>query len=125
MLTQAAGAARRCPGRYFAELEVALLLCMLLSRFKFELLGPAPAGAKPGSGVRQDQQRVYGSSNSSSNSSRRSREPVNGDAAGAPGGTSKGGAPGDPHGLLPPLDLRRLVGLKVPAGPCWVRFERR
>ena len=27
---------------------------------------------------------------------------------------------GDPDGLLPPCDLTRLVGVKVPRGPCWV-----
>jgi 24-hydroxycholesterol 7alpha-hydroxylase len=33
--------------------------------------------------------------------------------------------PGDPHGLLPAPDVRRLVGVKVPDGPCWVRIRQR
>jgi cytochrome P450 len=33
--------------------------------------------------------------------------------------------PGDPHGLLPKPDVRRLVGIKVPDGPCWVRVRQR
>ncbi|GLI64265.1 hypothetical protein VaNZ11_007480 [Volvox africanus] len=31
---------------------------------------------------------------------------------------------GDPAGLLPPCDLRRLVGTKVPKKPCWVQLGR-
>ncbi|GLC34215.1 hypothetical protein PLESTB_001610000 [Pleodorina starrii] len=31
---------------------------------------------------------------------------------------------GDPAGLLPPCDLRRLVGVKVPRKPCWVQLGR-
>jgi len=33
--------------------------------------------------------------------------------------------PGDPQGLLPAPDVRRLVGMKVPDGPCWVRIRQR
>jgi 24-hydroxycholesterol 7alpha-hydroxylase len=41
-------------------------------------------------------------------------------------GKSGGGvSPGDPHGLLPKPDVRRLVGIKVPEGPCWVRIRHR
>ncbi|KXZ53780.1 hypothetical protein GPECTOR_6g698 [Gonium pectorale] len=31
---------------------------------------------------------------------------------------------GDPSGLLPPCDIRRLVGVKVPKKPCWVQLGR-
>lgn len=34
-------------------------------------------------------------------------------------------APGDPHGLLPLPDVTKLVGIKVPKGPCWVKVRRR
>ena len=33
--------------------------------------------------------------------------------------------PGDPQSLLPPPDLRRLVGIKVPVGPCVVECTSR
>ena len=47
-----------------------------------------------------------------------------------PGGGSAAGkqaetAPGDPAGLLPPPNLCKLVGIKVPLGPCWVEYQRR
>lgn len=66
----------RCPGRYFAEAEVALVVGMILLS--------TPALALHG------QQRVW-----------------------------EGGM-GDPQGLLPAPDFRRLVGIKVPTAPCWV-----
>lgn len=86
----------RCPGRYFAEAELALIASLLLLLFDWRLL-PRQSGAA-------------------------------GAAAAAPGsGTSAAtpAAPGDPAGLLPPPDLRKLVGIKVPAGPCWVEYQRR
>jgi hypothetical protein len=105
---------------------VALLLGMLLSRYNFELLSClAVADAGPGGpegGQLSQQQRTNGSC---------ACDDVAGSLKGAKealGLRSRAGgstAPGDPSGLLPPLDLRRLVGLKVPAGPCWVRFTRR
>ncbi len=51
------------------------------------------------------------------------------EGAPAPGSSAAGALsaapPGDPSGLLPPPDLRKLVGIKVPAGPCWVQCSRR
>ena len=81
--------ARRCPGRFFAESELALLASLLLLLFDFTLL------------------------------------PREGGGGGEGGGGEGGGAPGDPAGLLPPPDLRKLVGIKVPAGPCWAAFQQR
>lgn len=65
----------RCPGRYLAEAEVALVLGVLLR-------------ARPGLRL-------------------------------APGPRWAGGM-GDPHGRLPPPDLTKMVGMKVPAGACRV-----
>ena len=41
------------------------------------------------------------------------------------GGGAGGAPPGDPDRGLPPPDLGRLVGIKGPAGPCWVQVARR
>ena len=106
----------RCPGRHFAEVEVGLLLGLLLTRFKFCLVGAGPCGGDS-------------SSTSSSGVFGKDRATNGSDAPG--GGSTQEGLkcsgrwPGDPQGLLPPCDMTRLVGLKVPARPCWVRFERR
>lgn len=96
----------RCPGRYFAELEVGLLLGLLLTKFDFTLrstTGSAGGGA--------------------------AARPAPASTAAAHGGSVCGSvcssAPSDPGGLLPPPELKKLVGLKVPSGPCWVRFARR
>lgn len=85
----------RCPGRYFAEAELALVAATLLLVYDLRLLPPQAA------------------------------EPAGTRAAAAAAALDAAGVPGDPSGLLPPPDLRRLVGIKVPAGPCWVQFERR
>lgn len=37
-------------------------------------------------------------------------------------GGRRAGAHGSSSPLLPPCDHLRLVGIKVPAGPCWVRL---
>ena len=89
----------RCPGRYFAEAELALAAATLLLLFDFRLL-PREAAAAPGAGLATAAA-----------------------AAAAPGAGAA--APGDPAGLLPPPDLRKLVGIKVPRRPCWVEFQRR
>jgi hypothetical protein len=90
------GGRYRCPGRFFAEAELALVTSLLLLLFDWQLL---PRG---------------GDGNSPSSTEQGPRSPA-----------SKQGYPGDPGGLLPPPDLRKLVGIKVPAGPCWVQYQRR
>lgn len=82
---------RRCPGRYFAEAELALIASTLLLLYDWHLLPCKAEGGKAAAG----------------------------------GGEVGKGAPGDPDGRLPMPDLLKLVGVKVPAGPCWVQFERR
>lgn len=97
----------RCPGRYFAEAELALAAATLLLLFDLRLLlreAADPAGADAGAAA--------GAAGG-------------GRAAAAAAGGGVGTAPGDPAGLLPPPDLTRLVGVKVPAGACWVQYQRR
>lgn len=96
------GGTYRCPGRNFAEAELALAASLLLLLFELELLprdGEGPGGA----------------------AARRAAAADGAPAAGA----ASGAFPGDPQGLLPPPDLRKLVGIKVPAAPCWVQYRRR
>ncbi|GAB4813829.1 hypothetical protein N2152v2_000875 [Parachlorella kessleri] len=107
------GGKYRCPGRHFAEVEVGLLLGLLLTRFKFQLVGADP--------VIQASCSSGGSGNDGAKNG--SEGPDSG--SGQEGSVGSECWPGDPGGLLPPCDMTRLVGLKVPAGPCWVRFERR
>ena len=105
------GGKYRCPGRFFAEAELALVISLLLLLFDWQLLPREPPAAFPssgGSGGGGGSSRSAGSQPSSSSQH---------DAAVS--------APGDPAGLLPPPDLLKLVGIKVPAGPCWVQYRRR
>ena len=39
--------------------------------------------------------------------------------------SNSSGSPGDVHGLLPAPDIKKLVGVKVAEGPCWVKVRRR
>ncbi|KAL4421354.1 hypothetical protein ABPG75_010645 [Micractinium tetrahymenae] len=100
------GGKYRCPGRYFAEAELSLITSLLLLLFDWQLL-PREASAAAGGTAKTN---------------------TAGTAAGGTAGTAavqQSGPPGDPAGLLPPPDLRKLVGIKVPAGPCWVQYSRR
>lgn len=92
-------ASRRCPGRYFAEAELALIASLLLLLFDWRLL---PRSGAEGRGCAQ-----------------------RGQGGAAAAAAAAAGAPGDPAGRLPPPNLRKLVGIKVPAEPCWVQYERR
>jgi hypothetical protein len=100
------GGTYRCPGRFFAEAELALVTSLLLLLFDWQLL-PHEAAAASGSGGGSSR----GADIKPSSSSSQQAVPVP--------------APGDPAGLLPPPDLLKLVGIKVPAGPCWVQYRRR
>ncbi|EFN50765.1 hypothetical protein CHLNCDRAFT_142513 [Chlorella variabilis] len=100
------GGKYRCPGRYFAEAELALVTSLLLLLFDWQLLprgqqgaaAPAPAAAALTSASRAQQRQQQ---------------------------RRQASVPGDPGGLLPPPDLHKLVGIKVPAEPCWVQYRRR
>lgn len=108
-------AACRCPGRYFAEAELALIASLLLLLFDWRLL---PCGEAAEHASSKAQQRTAGSAGTAGGTA--------GAAAGAAAAEAANSiAPGDPAGLLPPPDLRKLVGIKVPAGPCWVQYQRR
>jgi len=93
----------RCPGRAFAEAEIALLVALLLSSFDVRLAGPGAGRSTSSPGQRQPRP-----------------APV-----GCPSWPAPGVAPGDPAGLLPPPELRRQVGVRWPAGPCLVNVTRR
>ncbi|KAL4517297.1 hypothetical protein Ndes2526B_g00518 [Nannochloris sp. 'desiccata'] len=54
-----------------------------------------------------------------------SGEEASGEKSSGASTAMSGSCPGDPHGLLPAPDVRRLVGVKVPDGPCWVRIRQR
>jgi 24-hydroxycholesterol 7alpha-hydroxylase len=86
----------RCPGRSFAEMELGLVVGMILDELEIEL---------------NEREKEKGS------------DKENG--VGIDGAAGSAASPGDPHGLLPAPDVRRLVGIKVPDGPCWVRVRQR
>lgn len=107
----------RCPGRYFAEAELALIASLLLLLFDWRLLPRDEAAEQAAS---KAQQRTAGSAGTAGGTAAAA---AGSGAAAAEAASSI--APGDPAGLLPPPDLRKLVGIKVPAGPCWVQYQRR
>lgn len=78
------GGRYRCPGKAFAEMELALVVGHLLMRFEFDLVGK---------GAIDETERGV---------------------TGAPAGE-----------LLPQPNMTRLVGVKVPEGPCCVRVRGR
>ncbi|PRW32663.1 24-hydroxycholesterol 7-alpha-hydroxylase [Chlorella sorokiniana] len=110
------GGKYRCPGRYFAEAELALIASLLLLLFDWRLLPREGAAAHAAD---QAQQHKAGTAEAITAGT------AAGAAAAAAAATAAHAPPGDPAGLLPPPDLRKLVGIKVPAGPCWVQYERR
>ena len=75
------GGRYRCPGRAFAEMELALVVGLVLCCLDVEL-------------------------------------EVGGEGTGV-------ASPGDAGGGLPPPNLGKLVGVKVPAGPCWGTVRER
>lgn len=88
----------RCPGRYFAEAEVALVVALLLSSFDtFQLEAVSAIGKNVPlcSGSNVDGPIVHCKGHS-----------------------------GDPHQLLPGCKIEQLVGLKVPLAECWVQTQR-
>ena len=75
-------------------MEVALLVAMVLERFDLHL----ESSIREGDG-------------SSRRCSTKTKEPEESWMA----------LSGDVHGLLPPINRKRLVGIKVPAAECWLR----
>ena len=82
---------RRCPGRFFAEMEVALTVAVLLTCYDIHLMTSTQAS---NSNSIPDWQREIDES--------------------APF------VSGDPHGLLPLPETRRQVGIRWPQSPCEV-----
>jgi len=155
------GGPYRCPGRFFAEMEVALLVQLLLHHYSFELQ-PSSSSSSAASGhvktepppwldmvapllrsvlgdagdwgldlyVTPPDSTEAGSSGacgSSDNAGSRNEAAASaGDALGAAStsGPETWSTSGDPDVQLPPCDLRRLVGIKVPARPWWVRASK-
>ena len=99
----------RCPGRAFAEVELAVIVALLLSTYEMRL-AHQPCASDP----------------------RAARCSVGSDAAaGEPAsemrqhGAGHKPSPGDPDGLLPAPELRRQVGVRWPMGACHVHVVQR
>lgn len=101
------GGKYRCPGRSFAETELALITSLLLLCFDWQLLPREATAAGKGQARPPPQPQPP--------------------AAGGAGQQQQPqqAVPGDPGRLLPPPDLKKLVGIKIPSGPCWVQYKRR
>ncbi|KAL4855710.1 25-hydroxycholesterol 7-alpha-hydroxylase [Chlorella vulgaris] len=101
------GGKYRCPGRSFAETELALITSLLLLCFDWQLLPREATAAGKGQARPPPQPQPP--------------------AAGGAGQQQQPqqAVPGDPGGLLPPPDLKKLVGIKIPSDPCWVQYTRR
>ena len=88
----------------YAEMEVALLVCMVLERFGLQLESTLTNAHGLASSERSDP-----APRSTESGSRRSWIAQSGDL----------------HGCLPPMNSKRLVGIKVPAAACWVLLTSR
>lgn len=95
----------RCPGRHFAEAEIALAVAMLLGSFRLTLQGGVDRGkAGAAEGRRGLQGKPAGARTSCQGSSF---------------------TPGDADSILPVPELRRQVGVRWPRQLCWVQVEGR
>ncbi len=115
------GGAYRCPGRFFAEMEIAVLTQLVLCRLDLTLVSEIEQNKRQErSGAASEEVNHPSSSRLPSWLWRvlgRSRSLCWGLGLLDVGGWE---ASGDARGLLPRCNLRRLVGLKVPAEPCRV-----
>jgi len=128
------GGEYRCPGRFFAEAELTLLALIILSSCKFTLPPPA-AGAAAGAGAGGGAAATSGGGGAAGGLSLKNKLFGAGmkdhvqlamEEAGAAGDSAAWvGESGDQHGVLPRMDLTRLVGMKSPAGPLMVDVEAR
>ena len=106
----------RCPGRAFAEAELAVVVALLLATYEMRLPS-APCGARPTAalciaGVREAAGHGEPASMQPASALRRH------DARRRP-------SSGDPEGLLPAPELRRQVGVRWPVGACRVHVVQR
>ena len=99
----------RCPGRAFAEAELAVIVALLLSTYEMRL-ARKPCASDP----------------------KAARCSVGTDAAaGEPASQMRrhfagpSPSPGDPDALLPAPELRRQVGVRWPMGACHVHVVQR
>ncbi|KAI8474677.1 MAG: cytochrome P450 [Monoraphidium minutum] len=127
----------RCPGRFFAEMELSLLLMAVVHSLDLQLPPPdAAAGAhggadgKAASGGGGLCGRALAAAAAAAAALLPRERVVFGGAAGGCGGAFEEEAArwrrsGDPGARLPPAELRRLVGFKVPAGELLVRATLR
>ncbi|EFJ41941.1 hypothetical protein VOLCADRAFT_119569 [Volvox carteri f. nagariensis] len=157
------GGQYRCPGRFFAEHELGLLVQLLLWSYDMSLsYGDAASRAhgtaekqapsklaetvKRGTGSADVKRTLTASSGASESNPDPQLQAVQGGSFlyaalatllgpsamawgfgwfdGLDGPMQEWRESGDPAGLLPPCDLRRLVGVKVPRKPCWVQLGR-
>ncbi|KAA6426780.1 MAG: cytochrome P450, partial [Trebouxia sp. A1-2] len=94
------GGRYRCPGRFFAEMEVALTVAFFLTHFKMQLVSCQDSHGQPGSAQAIDHTKQHKPMGSAFPES------------------------GDPHGLLPQAETRRQVGIRWPKAPCEIIFKR-
>ena len=122
----------RCPGRAFAEAELAMIVALLLSTYEMRL------ARKPCASYPRAARRSVGTDAAAGEPVSRMRphgagpKPSPGDPDGllpAPDmrrhGAGSRPSPGDPDGLLPAPELRRQVGVRWPMGACHVIVVQR
>ena len=107
------GGSYRCPGRFFAEMEVASILLLVLRQVGLSLVersAPPPSPPTPWYSIYSPLlPMIFGEDGGKF-------------GLGVFDGKLESWArSGDKEGLLPPCNLIRLVGLKVPADKCLVR----
>lgn len=99
----------RCPGRAFAEAELAVIVALLLSTCEMRLAREA-CGRRP-TATRCSRGADAAAEEPASEMRRH--------------GAGPRPSPGDPDGLLPAPELRRQVGVRWPTGACYVHVVQR
>lgn len=118
------GGEYRCPGRFFAEAELALLVLLVLVECDVELPKAKGAESATSAGASKGQRaRGWWSQRVGAGLPAHVRLAMRecGEEAGA---EAWRGEAGDPGGVLPGMDLTRLVGMKKPLGRWDVRVTQ-
>ena len=95
----------RCPGRFFAEMEVALTVLFFLTQFNMQL-----ASCQSTTGQAASLEHADGPGHHLRQTAAKQ--------------VVKKLASGDPHGLLPLPETRRQVGIRWPHTVCHVSYEK-
>lgn len=124
------GGSYRCPGRFFAEMEVGVVVQILLQHYNLDLIEQSPVAKVSEKLVVQNLliYQVFQAFFRMMGNKAMWGFGMFGEEQAMDEGSDQLETwrnSGDMAGLLPPVNLHRLVGLKVPAAPCLVKVSRK